>query len=611
MGVFNNQLLFSGRAADDGIGATFARADFVKGEQVFRLDRQHIALLRFVRPDFLGRHALFFDLHLAQIKHRATVGTVDEFREGVRDAACADIVDRQDRILVAELPAAVDHFLCTTLDFRVTALHRIKVEVRRVGAGRHRRSCAAAHADQHARAANLDQQRAVRQIVLLDVNGADIAQTARDHDRLVIAATLTSHVFFKGAEVAGQVRTAKFVVERSRANRAFDHDVERGRDAIRLAVLRVFPRLHRAWQIQVGNGKARQTGFGLGTATGCAFVANFAAGTRRSARERRYRGRVVVRFHLHQDVGFLLVKGVLLAARLRVETLDFCAFDHRRVVRIGNDCAFGAGFVRFADHAEEAQIFFLAVDDEIGIENLVAAVLRIGLRKHGQFDVGRIAAELLIVFDQVVDFVVRERKAEFDIRLGQGLTAAGQNVHCQQRLGFEMLEQISSGIERIRYALDHAIVNQGQEHRQRRVIPVMTIDALDVNRHAALNAIHFFQAAMHCDIGGLGRPRRNGAGTWRNQQQLALRLSGPRWLAVRKDACEHILLVSFEGFRQFGEVPELGVKPGSNALRSQCCGDFFDAERGKRSAAAQFKHICHGIEPGCRENQTCHDTRIL
>ena len=51
------------------------------------------------------------------------------------------------------------------------------------------------------------------------------AQAAGNHNRFVIAADLTVEFFFKGTEVAQEVRTAEFVVERCAADRAFNHDV--------------------------------------------------------------------------------------------------------------------------------------------------------------------------------------------------------------------------------------------------------------------------------------------------------------------------------------------------------------------------------------------------
>jgi hypothetical protein len=58
-------------------------------------------------------------------------------RAGVRQAAGADVMHGEDRVVLAHLPAAVDHFLRAPLDFRVAALHRREVEVGGIGAGRH------------------------------------------------------------------------------------------------------------------------------------------------------------------------------------------------------------------------------------------------------------------------------------------------------------------------------------------------------------------------------------------------------------------------------------------------------------------------------------------
>ena len=91
---------------------------------------------------------------------------------------------------VAERRAMVDDLLRAALDLGVAALHRIEVELGGVGAGRHRARRAAAHADAHARPAELDQQRAGRELDLVRLRRGDRAQAAGDHDRLVIAAPL-------------------------------------------------------------------------------------------------------------------------------------------------------------------------------------------------------------------------------------------------------------------------------------------------------------------------------------------------------------------------------------------------------------------------------------
>ena len=92
---------------------------------------------------------------------------VNEFGEGVGQTARADVVDGDNRVLVAKLPAAVDDFLRTAFDFRVAALYGVEVQRGVVCTGIHRRSRAAAQADKHTRAAQLDQQRVFGDFVFM------------------------------------------------------------------------------------------------------------------------------------------------------------------------------------------------------------------------------------------------------------------------------------------------------------------------------------------------------------------------------------------------------------------------------------------------------------
>ena len=207
----------------------------------------------------------------------------------------------------------------------------------------------------------------------------------------MVAANLTVKLLFKSAEVAQEVRAAEFVVERRAADGAFNHDVQRRGNVFRLAVV-LFPRLFEVGDVEVGDGKAGQARFRTRTFARCAFVADFAARARCCTRKRCDGGRVVVRFHFHDDVGVFLVETVALVfCRIRIETLDFRAFDHGRIVFISNDRAFGMRFVRVANHAKERFRLFFAVEDEIGVEDFVAAVFAVCLREHHQFNIRRIA----------------------------------------------------------------------------------------------------------------------------------------------------------------------------------------------------------------------------
>ena len=94
----------------------------------------------------------------------------------------------------------------------------------------------------------------------VDVRLADVAQPAGDHDRLVVAAHAAAIDLLERAEVAADGRPAELVVERRRADRAVDHDLQRRHDAIGLAVIVVLPRLHEPGHPQVRHAEPDQPG---------------------------------------------------------------------------------------------------------------------------------------------------------------------------------------------------------------------------------------------------------------------------------------------------------------------------------------------------------------
>src|SRR5690606_19042334 len=289
-------------------------------------------------------HAGFVVGNVAQIEATTAAAVVDQFREGVGKTTGTDVMDELDRVLFAQLPAAVDDFLATTLHFRVVALHRGEIQVRRAGAGGHGGCRAAAETDQHRRTAEHDQLGTDRNLALLHMILADVAHAAGEHDRLVVAAYLFAargfDALLEGAEIAGQRRTTEFVVERGTAQRAFDHDVQRGNDALGLAV-GLFPGLLEVGDVQVGDGEAGQPRLGLGATAGGAFVADLAARAGGRTGERGDGGRVVVGFHLHQDVHRLAVRRVFAGLGVGVEPPGLVADDYRGVVLVGREHAFG------------------------------------------------------------------------------------------------------------------------------------------------------------------------------------------------------------------------------------------------------------------------------
>ncbi|MNF60032.1 hypothetical protein D3C84_416360 [compost metagenome] len=387
----------------------------------------------------------------------------------------------------------------------------------------------------------------------------DVAHAASQHDRLVVTANFVTvrggDRLFEGTEVAGQGRTAEFIVERRATQRAFDHDVQCGNDAVRLAV-RLLPRLFEARDLQIGHGETGEAGLWLGTATGGTFVADLTAGAGRGSREWRDRSRVVVSLDLHKDMHRLLYRAVLAGFRIREEASGHRTDDHRGVVLVSGQYAFTVHLVGVLDHAEQAFFLALAVDVPTGVEDLVTAVLGVGLGEHHQFDVVRVALEALEAGHQVVDLVFGKGQAQLDVGRFQRGTTATEDVDGSQRLGLGMAEQAGGFFKLVQYQLSHAVVKDVGDSSG---IGLAQLTA-DIVSNAALQALDAFQPTVVGDVAGLARPGRDGAKTRDYQEQAAAWLLHRYTRAVLQKASQYLLLFSGQGAGNFGEVSEFSIQ---------------------------------------------------
>ena len=205
--------------------------------------------------------------------------------------------------------------------------------------------------------------------------------------------------------------------------------------------------------------------FGLAPRPGRPLVADLAARAGRRAGKRRYRGRVVVRLDLHQDVRRLEVVSVV-AGRARIEALDARALHHGGVVRIRHHaCPRDAGDA-CRESCRTATVLRLAVDDPARVEDLVPAVLGVGLREHHQLDVGRIAARASRSFR--AGSRSRRRTARDPCR---GSRAPAQRARRRARrssraaAGGIRWKSCARFLERCEHGLGHAVVQERQRSR--------------------------------------------------------------------------------------------------------------------------------------------------
>ena len=84
-------------------------------------------------------------------------------------------MDGQNWIGLSHDPTLVDNFLRSSLNFGVATLHRVEIEIGRIGARSHGAGRTAAHADEHAGAAQLNEQGARRKLDLLGLDGINDA----------------------------------------------------------------------------------------------------------------------------------------------------------------------------------------------------------------------------------------------------------------------------------------------------------------------------------------------------------------------------------------------------------------------------------------------------
>ncbi|MNP19321.1 hypothetical protein D3C76_1118430 [compost metagenome] len=259
----------------------------------------------------------------------------------------------------------------------------------------------------------------------------------------------------------------------------------------------------------------------------------------------------------------LLHRAVLAGFRVREETAGNVADDHRGVVLVRRQHAFAVHLVGVLDHAEQAFFLSLAVDVPTGVEDLVAAVLGVGLGEHHQFDVVRVAFEPLEGSDQVVDLVFGQGQAQVDVGLGQGIATAGKDVHRGHRLGLGVAEQVSGLLQLAEHTLGHAVVQFGGDQGGVSVAQ----GAGHVVGDAALQALDRLQAAVVGDVAGLAGPWRNGAQARHDQEQAAARLLYRHARAVLEQTAQHLLLVGGQLAVDIGEVGKFGIQTSNS-------GDF-------------------------------------
>ena len=236
------------------------------------------------------------------------------------------------------------------------------------------------------------------------------AATACQHDGFVVAPDPAPGrvPLFKGAEVAPQGWAPEFVVVGGRAYGALEHDVQgRGQLPGPAGFSFLFPGLGQGRDAQIGHGETREARLGLRAGAGGGFVSQLAAGAGGGAGKRRDGGGVVVGLDFQHDARFFRGVAVLAVGGAGEEARGAAPSQDRGVVCVSGQRAAGGRPPRGAgglDHVKQAVRLIHAVYAPAGVENLVAAMLRIRLGEHHQLHIRGVPACLFKGLGQVGDF---------------------------------------------------------------------------------------------------------------------------------------------------------------------------------------------------------------
>ena len=185
--------------------------------------------------------------------------------------------------------------------------------------------------------------------------------------------------------------------------------------------------------------------------------------------------------------------------------------------------------MRLADHAEKGFILLYAVNREFGVKDLVTAVFAVCLRKHHEFDVGGVTALLGESFNEIRDFIRRERKAHFLVGLFKRRAAARDDVHRCHRLTRNVRKKAGDISVSGKCRFRHPVKAKLGEHLGFAGCNI----AFKRIKNAALDALHAVNAAVMHDVGSFTRPGADRSQT-RHRQKLKAGLRGCGRITVVK-----------------------------------------------------------------------------
>ncbi len=140
-----------------------------------------------------------------------------------------------------------------------------------------------------------------------------------------------------------------------------------------------------------------------------------------------------MRLDLHEDVDLILFKAIGARGRVHLKANARKALHDTGVILVGHQRTVGVAGVRVLNHLKQRRLLTLAVDDPVGIENLVSAVLRVDLAEHHQLGVSRVAAGFGVAVAQIKDLVIAQRQPHLAVGSIQGGAPLAQQIEGASR----------------------------------------------------------------------------------------------------------------------------------------------------------------------------------
>mmetsp|Transcript_33625 Transcript_33625/g.60142 ORF Transcript_33625/g.60142 Transcript_33625/m.60142 type:complete len:458 (+) Transcript_33625:446-1819(+) len=423
--------------------------------------QQAVVLLIFGAPYLQYRERLVAQLHRTHV-HLAAAG-VHDLLHHVAVAARALVVQRHNGVGVAHLHARTHHAPQLLAHLRIAALHRVEVELGLVGAGGEGGGGATAHTNAVGWATDLADEHARRRWLLLKVSVVDLPHTRTKHDWLQPLATLTARQPLpKRARVAQHQRLAKLVAVVAGAVGGVDEDLLGGGEGVRVGEGGIL-----AWdgplgEVEVAGAVASGADTHDGADTRGVGVAHSATRASLRARVGRHRAGKVVRLRGEQEVKVAGdgADGGRGAGHGRTDDGNGSTADGRAVVVETDDAVGRVGCQRLFHHLEQTRRHLLPVNDQLGAEEPVPAVLAVALPDVKQLHSGGVALEVVTKEAQVVLEVLlvkREPHLRIDrLQRSPPLSQHGDRLHGRRdRIYLEARQWLAVNL------LRHAVMHQG------------------------------------------------------------------------------------------------------------------------------------------------------